>query len=134
MSITTNRLDMTVAELKLKIQDTYLIPANDQNLFFSGERLENSRQLSAYGIGHNSTLEIAADRNDHHDEKTLDQGYRNENKARETQSDNRDWVGSGVKHWDENVHEEALWMNSMTMNGMVVELLLFVVALYPNSY
>jgi hypothetical protein len=134
MSVTTNKSDMTVAELKLKIQNTYLIPAHDQCLFFSDELLENSRQLSAYGIGHNSTLEMTADGNDHHDAATLNQGYRNENKARDTQSNNRDRVGSGEKHWDENTHDEALWMNSMTMSGMVVELLLFVVALYPKSY
>lgn len=64
MSFATDKGDMTVGEVKLHLQNTYLIPADHQNLIFSGVYLDNARLLSAYGIGHNSTIEIEVNMNE----------------------------------------------------------------------
>lgn len=65
---------MTVGEVKLQIQNTYLIPADDQLLYFSGILLHNAHLLSSYGIGHHSNLEVVVvqKKNDDHPSSSQD--------------------------------------------------------------
>lgn len=72
---------MTVGEVKLKLQNLYLLPADDQLLYFSGVLLNNAHLLSSYGIGHNSNLEVVM--KDHVSQDTWDQVSRGANEAEE---------------------------------------------------
>lgn len=93
MTIATEKSDMTVGEVKLQLQNTYLIPADHQRLFFSGVHLDNSRLLSAYGIGHNSTLELVVNLNGHRrSSRTGSSAGRKAKKMREVPIDEGDWA------------------------------------------
>lgn len=101
MSIATEKTDMTVGEVKLKLQNTYLIPADHQSLFFSGVHLDNSRLLSAYGIGHNSALELMINLSGHRSSLTRSSTGHKARKMEEALVDERGWVCSDEYYWDD---------------------------------
>lgn len=96
---------MTVGEVKLQLQNTYLIPADHQRLFFSGVHLDNSRLLSAYGIGHNSILELLVDLHGRR-RRCSPTVWRsvgrkaNNLKKEEEPIDERDWVCPDEEYWN----------------------------------
>lgn len=107
MSIMTEKPDMTVGEVKLQLQNTYLIPADRHSLFFSDVLLDNSRLLSAYGIGHNSTLEIVENMSDR---RSPPQNWRpagcNAKRTEEAPTDETSWVYSEEHDWKDTIQEE----------------------------
>ena len=107
MSIATEKTDMTVGEVKLQLQNTYLIPADHQSLFFSGVHLENSRLLSAYGIGHNSTLEIIMNLKNHRSPPTWSSTGRKARKAEEAPMDEHSSVYSQERYWNNMNRDET---------------------------
>ena len=46
----------SIARIKADLQEKKGIPEEKQHLFFAGKRLEDEKQLSAYGIQNESTL------------------------------------------------------------------------------
>lgn len=95
MTIVTDKSDMTVGEVKLHLQNTYLIPADQQILYFSGVYLENSHLLSGYGIGNGSRLDIMSTLDDHRSSVIWTSTGRKAKMKEEAPNDGCSWVSSG---------------------------------------
>ena len=116
MSIATEKTDMTVGEVKLQLQNTYLIPADHQRLFFSGVHLDNSRLLSAYGIGHNSILELMVNLNGRRrSPSTWRSAGRRAKKMKEEPIDERSWVCPDEEYWNNMDHAEISAWGKITV-------------------
>ena len=105
---------MTVGEVKLQLQNTYLIPADHQRLFFSGVHLDNSRLLSAYGIGHNSILELVVNFNGHRRSlRTGSSAGRKARKMKEVPINEGNWVYADDHCWNNMDRDECSpWMKT----------------------
>jgi hypothetical protein len=112
MKVETTQPDLTVGEVKAKIQNIYLIPAGDQTLSFSGERLENTRKVSDYGIGHNAKLDIVVDADDQDAKGVWDHEGRNNAKAGEGVTEEQDWISAGVADLEEFKFEGVQWVEN----------------------
>lgn len=49
----------TVSSVKSKIEETEGLPADDQQLYYAGERLENTRRLADYDIQKEAVIILA---------------------------------------------------------------------------
>lgn len=106
---------MTVGEVKLQLQNTYLIPADHQRLFFSDVHLDNSRLLSAYGIGHNSILELVVNLNGHHRSSRTGSsaGRKTKKMMKKVPIDERSWVCAEDHYYDGMDQDEySSWMKT----------------------
>lgn len=109
MRIETNLLDLTVGEVKSRIQNLYLIPVGNQTLSFSGERLEDTLKISDYGIGHNAKLDIVVDNGNTDATGVWDHEGRNNDTENGDVTEENGWV-SGMVDDVEDIDDDGHWL------------------------